>query len=85
MFLTIKLCSHAKLNCFKIKMDLALNNLQRFICYQTQQTKPNQTKLDVIFLQNTLLSIQGIFTEVLSVRSTCELFILIWCEAAASF
>ena len=27
-----------------IKMDLALNNLQRLICHKTQQTKPNQTK-----------------------------------------
>ena len=25
-----------------IKMDLALNNLQRLICHKTQQTKPNQ-------------------------------------------
>ena len=24
-------------------MDLALNNLQRLICYKTQQTKPNKT------------------------------------------
>ena len=28
-----------------IKMDLALNNLQRLICYKTQQTKQNKTKL----------------------------------------
>ena len=27
-----------------IKMDLALNNLQRLICHKTQQTKPNQTQ-----------------------------------------
>ncbi len=27
-----------------IKMDLALNNLQRLICHKTQQTKPNQTR-----------------------------------------
>ena len=26
-----------------IKMDLALNNLQRLICHKTQQAKPNQT------------------------------------------
>ena len=45
MFLTIKLCTYAKLNCFQIeqiiyiKMDLALNNLQRLICHKTQQTK----------------------------------------------
>ena len=44
MFLTIKLCTYAKLNFFKIeqiiyiKMDLALNNLQRLICHKTQQT-----------------------------------------------
>ena len=49
MFLTIKLCTHAKLNCFNrtdyyIKMDLALNNQQRSIYHKTQQTKPNQTK-----------------------------------------
>ena len=37
MFLTIKLCTHAKLNCLKcLKMDLVLNNLQRLICYKTQ-------------------------------------------------
>ena len=36
MFLTIKL------NCFYIKMDLTLNNLQRLICHKTKQTK--QTK-----------------------------------------
>ena len=42
MFLTIKLFTHAKLfeieliTC--IKIDLALNNLQRLICYKTQTT-----------------------------------------------
>ena len=40
MFLTIKLCIHAKLNCLKKKylhkMDLALNNIQRLICHKTQ-------------------------------------------------
>ena len=42
MLLTIKLCTYAKLNCSKkeqiiyIKMDLALNNLQRLICHKTQ-------------------------------------------------
>ena len=43
MFLTIKLCTHAKLIYFEIelticlKMDLALNKLSRLICL-----KPNQ-------------------------------------------
>ena len=47
MFLTIKLCTYAKVNCFKIeqiiyiKMDLALNNLQSLICHKTKKTKPN--------------------------------------------
>ena len=27
-----------------IKMDLALNNLERLISHKTQQAKPNQTK-----------------------------------------
>ena len=27
-----------------IKMDLALNNLQRLLYHETQPTKPNQTK-----------------------------------------
>ena len=36
MFLKIKQCTHAKLT-ICIKMDLALNNLQRLICH-----KPNQ-------------------------------------------
>ena len=48
MFLTIKLCTYAKLNYLEriiyIKVDLALNNLQRLICHKPQQTKPNQTK-----------------------------------------
>ena len=41
MFLTNKLCTHAKLELFEmeliicIKMDLALNNLQRLICHKT--------------------------------------------------
>ena len=58
MFLTIKLCTYAKLNCFTIeqiiyiKMDLALNNQQRLICHKTKQTKPsvspaNHLKSDV--------------------------------------
>ena len=44
MFLTIKLCTHAKLNCFGIeliiclKMDLALYNLQRLKCHKPKQT-----------------------------------------------
>ena len=43
MFLTIKLCTYAKTELFYkeqiiyIKMDLALNNLQRLICHKTQQ------------------------------------------------
>ena len=48
MFLTVKLRTYAKLNCLKYnclfvkKMDLALNSLQKFICYKTKnQTKPN--------------------------------------------
>ena len=41
MFLTIELCTYAKRNYLKynficIKMDLALNNLQRLICHKTQ-------------------------------------------------
>ena len=28
-----------------IKMDLALNNLQRLICHKTQKNKPNQTEI----------------------------------------
>ena len=47
MFLTIKLCTHAKPNClsrtdYLHKMDLALNNLQRLICHKTKPNK-NQT------------------------------------------
>ena len=32
-----------------IKMDLALNNLQRLICHKTQQTKPNQKEIRNIY------------------------------------
>ena len=37
MFLTIKLCTHAKL-IICIKMDLALNNLQKLIGHKPKQT-----------------------------------------------
>ena len=56
MFLTIKLCTYANLNFLKIeqiiyiKMDLALNNLQKLICHKTQQTKPNHIQAGVHFL-----------------------------------
>ncbi len=57
MFLTLKLCTHAKLNFLKIKlsiyikMDLALNNLQRLICHKTQPTnKPTVSKRHVSVL-----------------------------------
>ena len=42
MFLTIKLCTHELFEIelsISIKMDLALNNLQRLICHKTP-TKP---------------------------------------------
>ena len=42
MFLTIKLCTHAELFEIEliicIKIDLALNNLQRLICHKIQPT-----------------------------------------------
>ena len=44
MFWTIKLCTHTKLNFLKIemiigiKMDLALNKLQKLICRKIQPT-----------------------------------------------
>ena len=42
MFLTIKLCTHAKL-IICIKMNLELNNLQRLKCYKNQATnQPNE-------------------------------------------
>ena len=43
MFLTIKLCFHAKLKVFeieviiRIKMDLPFNNLQGLLCHKTNQ------------------------------------------------
>ena len=42
MFFPIILCTHAKL-IICIKMDLALNNLQRLICHITQSTNPTET------------------------------------------
>ena len=42
MFLTIKLCTYELFSIEQIiyiKMDLALNNLQRLICHKTKQTK----------------------------------------------
>ena len=51
MFLTIKLHSHAKVNCFKkndnlYKMDLTVNNPQSLICHKIQPTNQptNQSK-----------------------------------------
>ena len=43
MFLTIKLCTHAKLNCLNradnlFKIDLALKTLQILICHKIQTT-----------------------------------------------
>ena len=43
--LTIKLCTHAKMNHLKeliicIKMDFALNNQERLNCHQTQTPNP---------------------------------------------
>ena len=48
MFLTNKLCTYAKLNYFEIeliiclKMDLALNNLQRFYAIKPKQQQQQQ-------------------------------------------
>ena len=54
MFLTIKLCTCAKLSSIEqiiyLKMDLALNNLQSLICHKTN--KPNQTLIEVRHLRN---------------------------------
>ena len=45
MFLAINLCTHAILNCsieliICLKMNLALNNVQRLICHKTQTNQP---------------------------------------------
>ena len=45
MFLTIKLCTYAKLF-ICIKMDMALNNLQWLICHKTQTNS-----LDLILMK----------------------------------
>ena len=58
MFLTIKLCTYAKLNFLKVEqiicmgVDLELNNLQRLICLKTQlnKTKPNYKILWMLLL-----------------------------------
>ena len=45
MFLTIKMCTHAKLNSLKficIRMDLALNDQQRLICHKPKQTNKHE-------------------------------------------
>ena len=62
MFLTIKLCTYVKLNSFKlicIKMDLALNNLQRLICHKTQTNSHETLHL--------ALSLLGIYSAAASV------------------
>ena len=57
MSLTIKPCTHSKLNCLKKKYlhkrDLALNNLQRLICHKTNQpTTPKEYQQLTWFLKN---------------------------------
>ena len=52
MFLTIKQFTHAELNFLKIelticiKMDLALNNLQRLICHKNSTNQPTNQPLN---------------------------------------
>ena len=53
MFLTYKLSTHTKLNFKKnrticIKMNLALNNLQRLICHKTQQIRNPQWRSQLL-------------------------------------
>ena len=60
MFLTIKLCTHAEL-VICIKMDLALNNLQRLICHKTQPTNENTKWFQVLLILNIFLSIVYLF------------------------
>ena len=52
MFLTIKMCTHAKLFEIEliicIKMDLALDNRQRLICHKIQPTQLIRV-LNIIF------------------------------------
>ena len=58
MFLTIKLCTYAKLTIFNRtdylhKNDLALNNLQRLICH-----KPNKPNIrQICFVLSELISV----------------------------
>ena len=54
MFLTIKLCTYAKLIFFLnktiyIKMDLVLNNPQRLICHKTQPTNQPTIELSSLY------------------------------------
>ena len=54
IFLTIKLCTICLTELFSIeqiiyiKMDLALNNLQKLICHKTKQTKSNHTYMFIL-------------------------------------
>ena len=41
------------------KLDLALNNLQRLICYKTQQTKPYLIKIEVSLLSRNTVTIES--------------------------
>ena len=56
MFLTIKLCTHVKLNVWKridylYKMDLALNNLQKLICHKINPTTQPTNQKCLIYLE----------------------------------
>ena len=56
------------------KMDLALNNLQGFICHKTQQNKPNLTPVLTYFFQNPLFKPFYIFSF-----SVIQIFFLLLC------
>ena len=66
MFLTIKLCIHAKLKVFeieliiRIKMDLALNKLQVLICNKTQTTNLPSSLNIILYKASLKLSISYI-------------------------
>ena len=48
MFLTTKLRIYVKLNCLNVKMDLALNNLQRLKCHKNPNKRTNHLSIEEV-------------------------------------
>ena len=54
-----------------IKMDLALNNLQRLICHKTKQTKPNPMFVSILRPRHNCVEITNL--TLFSIKRRCQI------------